>query len=372
MQEQHEEQHQHAYKKTRISTNTEVIQYNEKDYTRNNEAIRTSSLTEPTIHLTGHKGSVYSLAFDRRGEILCSGSFDMTCMLWNVSSGNCENFNMLYPNHKNAVLDVKWSHDSEFIATASADKTIGWYDSYTCQRIKRFMNHDGIVNAIDTPGVSSTDSSASSNSSSLIASASDDGTARLWDARLSSRDHLISTFEHEFQVTAVAYAYDIHQVFTGGIDNDIYVWDTRYNDNNKSTKPLYVMKGHTDTITSLSLHPKGSTYILSHSMDGTIRSWDIRPYNNKPSRQEKTFLGSTTDAQKGLLNCAWSHDGGMVTGGSSDRYVHIWDEFTGNELYTLPGHAGCVNSVIFHPMENVIASASSDKTIFVGELASTM
>eukprot|EP00540_Astrosyne_radiata_P005490 CAMPEP_0116858176 /NCGR_PEP_ID=MMETSP0418-20121206/21006_1 /TAXON_ID=1158023 /ORGANISM="Astrosyne radiata, Strain 13vi08-1A" /LENGTH=88 /DNA_ID=CAMNT_0004492027 /DNA_START=25 /DNA_END=287 /DNA_ORIENTATION=+ len=44
-------------------------------------SIRTSSLLEPTMHLTGHKGSVYGLAFDPTGEILVSGSFDMKCLL---------------------------------------------------------------------------------------------------------------------------------------------------------------------------------------------------------------------------------------------------------------------------------------------------
>jgi Prp8 binding protein len=47
----------------------------------------------------------------------------------------------------------------------------------------------------------------------------------------------------------------------------------------------------------------------------------------------------------------------------------VWDVPTSEELYALPGHTGCVNSVVFHPNENVLASASSDKSIYVGELA---
>lgn len=39
------------------------------------------------------------------------------------------------------------------------------------------------------------------------------------------------------------------------------------------------------------------------------------------------------------------------------------------ELYYLPGHKATVNEVVFHPVEPIIASASSDKTIFLGELA---
>jgi WD40 repeat protein len=49
-------------------------------------SIRTSSLASPTMKLAGHKGSVYCLAYDPLGEVLCSGSFDSTCLLWN---GEC-------------------------------------------------------------------------------------------------------------------------------------------------------------------------------------------------------------------------------------------------------------------------------------------
>ena len=111
-------------------------------------AIRLSSLTANTMKLTGHRGSVYCLAYDPTGENLVSGSFDMKCLLWNAG-GDCENYNIL-EGHKNAVLDVAWSSDSEFIATASADKTIGWFDAPTGVRVKRFQGHSGIVNAVDT------------------------------------------------------------------------------------------------------------------------------------------------------------------------------------------------------------------------------
>jgi hypothetical protein len=50
------------------------------------------------------------------------------------------------------------------------------------------------------------------------------------------------------------------------------------------------------------------------------------------------------------------------------RIVHIWDTLTANHAYYLPGHKGSVNDVIFHPNEPIIASCSSDKTIYLGEL----
>lgn len=308
--------------------------------------LRTSSLDQPTMKLSGHKGSVYGLQFDPKGENLASGSFDMKCLLWNAT-GSCENYNVL-EGHKNAILDLCWSNDSEFVATASADKTIGLFNANTGTRVKRYQGHTGIVNAVDF---------AKTSLSPLIVSASDDHTAKLWDARVRGPTGIL---ENEFQVTAAAFADETHTVYTGGIDNGITAWDTR------KLQRTFTMNGHTDTITCLSLHPKG-TAILSNSMDGTIRSWDIRPFVTG-KRFKKQFIGAKHNAEKGLLKCAWSADGKMVTGGSADRMVHIWDEFTAEELYLLPGHTGCVNTVVFHPKENIIASGASDKCIYVGEL----
>ena len=113
----------------------------------NSSNIRTSSLSEPTMKLSGHKGSVYCLSYDPQGELLCSGSFDSTVLLWKAS-GNCENIAVL-TGHKNAILDVTFTNDSEKIITASADYNLGVYDSYNGERIKRFMGHKGIVNAVD-------------------------------------------------------------------------------------------------------------------------------------------------------------------------------------------------------------------------------
>jgi Prp8 binding protein len=73
------------------------------------------------------------------------------------------------------------------------------------------------------------------------------------------------------QVTAVAFSDGADKIFSGGIDNEIKVWDLRKNE--VSMK----LQGHTETITSMQLSPDGS-YLLTNSMDCTLRVWDMRPY----------------------------------------------------------------------------------------------
>lgn len=58
----------------------------------------------------------------------------------------------------------------------------------------------------------------------------------------------------------------------------------------------------------------------------------------------------------------------QVAAGSSDRFLYIWDTTSRRVLYKLPGHNGAVNDVHFHRSEPVVLSASSDKTIYLGEI----
>ena len=47
-------------------------------------------------------------------------------VLWDVY-GDCMNFDVLI-GHKNAVVQVDWSTDGQTLYSASADKTLGFWD----------------------------------------------------------------------------------------------------------------------------------------------------------------------------------------------------------------------------------------------------
>ena len=58
----------------------------------------------------------------------------------------------------------------------------------------------------------------------------------------------------------------------------------------------------------------------------------------------------------------------QVTAGSADQMVYIWEVASRRLLYKLPGHKGSVNEAVFHPQEPIMASAGSDKQLYLGEL----
>ncbi|XP_041361654.1 U5 small nuclear ribonucleoprotein 40 kDa protein-like [Gigantopelta aegis] len=306
---------------------------------------RTSSLNAPIMLLTGHEGDIFTSKFSPDGQIIASAGFDRLIFFWTVY-GECENFVVL-KGHTGAILELHFSTDGNTLFTASTDKTAAVWDVEVGVRIRKLKGHQTFVNAINP----------ARRGPQLVCTGSDDGTVRLWDAR---KKGTIQTFQSTYQVTAVSFNDTAEQIFSGGIDNDLKVWDLRKND------VLYRMRGHSDTVTGMEISPDGS-YLLTNAMDNTLRIWDVRPFAPQ-ERCVKILQGHQHTFEKNLLHCAWSPDGSKVGTGSGDRSVYIWDTTSRRILYKLPGHAGSVNEVDFHPFEPIVLSCSSDKKIFLGEI----
>jgi len=169
----------------------------------------------------------------------------------------------------------------------------------------------------------------------------------MWDPR---QKQAIDFLETPLPVTAVALAEAGNELYSGGIDNDIKVWDLR----KKSVS--YVMKGHTDTITSLQVSPDAQS-LLSNSHDSTVKTWDIRPFA-PADRHMKTYDGAPTGIEKNLLKASWDTTGKRIAAGSGDRSVAIWETRTCKLLYKLPGHRGAVNDVRFSPGDDSVGKST--------------
>uniref|UniRef100_A0A914GYA5 Uncharacterized protein n=1 Tax=Globodera rostochiensis TaxID=31243 RepID=A0A914GYA5_GLORO len=292
---------------------------------------RMSGLQSPIMLLTGHEGEIHAAQFSPDGTCIASVGFDQRIFFWNVY-GECDNFSTI-SGHKGAIMDVHFSTDASFLFTCSTDKTVRVWDMESGQCLRRFRTHTEFVNSCHP----------ARRGPSLICSGCDGGKILIHDVR---RRGPVATFENVngYQVTALTFNDTAEQIISGGIDNVLKIWDIR------RLGLLYVMPGHTDTVT------------------GLTRIWDIRPYASS-QRCVKTLTGHQHNFEKNLLRCAWSPDGHRVSCGSSDRFVYIWDVGSRNIAYKLPGHQGSVNAVDFHPKEPIVLSAGSDKRIFLGELA---
>ena len=255
-------------------------------------------------------------------------------VLWRTY-GQCENYGVL-TGHKGAILDLHWSRDSRVIFSASADMTVASWDLETGLRIRRHIGHEEVINCLDV----------SRRGEEMLATGSDDGFIGLWDPR----QKLAADFmESEFPITAIALAEAGNEVCTGGIDNDIKVWDLR------KKAVAYTMAGHTDTVTSLQVSPDTQS-LVSNSHDGTVRTWDIRPFA-PTDRHIRTYDGAPSGIERNLIRASWDPKGEKIAAGSGDRSVVVWDVRTGKLLYKLPGHKGTVNDVRFSPGDEPISES---------------
>lgn len=180
-------------------------------------------------------------------------------------------------------------------------------------------------------------------------------------------------------MTAIAISEAGNELYSGGITNDIKVWDMR------KKAVTFTLTGHNDTITSLAVSPDSQT-LLSNSHDSTVRTWDIRPFA-PTDRQIRTFDGAPTGMERNLLKATWDTQGKRIAAGSGDRSAVVWEAATGRLLYKLPGHKGAVNDVRFAPNDEplselscrvhakdtcpkvqTVLTASTDKSLMLGEL----
>ncbi|KAK0615215.1 WD40-repeat-containing domain protein [Bombardia bombarda] len=289
-------------------------------------APRTSGLQAPVMELSGHEGEIFSAKFDPSGNLIASGSMDRTIMLWRTY-GDCQNYGVL-TGHKGAILDLQWSRDSEILFSASADMRLASWDLTSGTRIRRYVGHEEVINSMDI----------SRRGEELLISGSDDGTIGIWDPRTRNAADYIET---DFPITAVAISEAGNEIYSGGIDNDIKVWDVR------KKAVVYSMLGHQDTVTTLRVSPD-SQQLLSYAMDSTARTWDIRPFA-PAERHLRTFDGAPLGLEQNLIKGSWDTDGRKIAVGAGDGTVVIWGSNTGKLLYKLPGHKGTVNCAEFAP-----------------------
>jgi len=94
--------------------------------------------------MTGHQGTVMSLAFSPDGKRIVTGSVDRTVRLWDFSSG--KPFGQPMHGHGNWVLRVAFSPDGRSVASSSGDTTVRWWpaavsDDDLCNKLTSNMSH---------------------------------------------------------------------------------------------------------------------------------------------------------------------------------------------------------------------------------------
>jgi WD40 repeat protein len=232
-----------------------------------------------------------------------------------------------------SVNSAAFSPDGKRIVTASDDNTARLWDAGNGHLLATLTGHAGAVN-----------SAVFSPDGGRIVTASADGTARLWDA---GNGHPLATLSgHAGAVNSAVFSPDGKWIVTASADGTARVWDAG------DGRPLFPLTGHKGAVNSAVFSPD-SNRILTASADGTAQVWsagDGRP------------LFPLT-GHKGAVNSArFSPDGERIVTAGDDMTAKVWDAGNGHLLFTLASHRGRVVSAVFSPDGKHIVTASADKS----------
>ncbi len=321
----------------------------------------------PKDQFKGHAGHVTDLAWSANGKSLLSASVDGTAKRWNVAELDQR---LVLDNHSRSVNAVAVSNDGRMMISASNDRTARLWDLATMKQIGEPIEHDQMVLAAAISpngrlyatggfgkevtlgqlsgssrlqlqghqrGISSV---AFSPDSSRLASASHDGTVKVWDV---ATGQLVADFrQHQGRVQSVLFLTN-DSIASAGDDQEIRIW------NASTGESIDQWKGHTATIWSLAIsHDR--RLLASAGFDQTIRVWDL---------QSNGECALTIEAHaEPIRSVAFCPDNLTLASAGDDKTIKLWDVATGEPKSTFKESESRIWSLSFSPNAEQLFSSS--------------
>jgi WD40 repeat protein len=253
--------------------------------------------------------------------------------------------------HTEQVNRVRWSPDGSMFASASSDGTVRIWQNQQRTTLMTFQapnSHSG------NPVLSV----AWSPDGKRIVAGCGNGAVVIWD--LQTRTEQIVEGKQPSGITTkaawgIAWSPDGRLIISPQYDGIIHVW------NAVNGKKLTILQSD-DLPNDVAWSPNGQ--ILASSSDkGTVQLWDPRTFKNILTLQGRESVGW-------VYPIAWSPDGHLLVGGSEQGLLQVWEVSSGQELIALRGHAYKVWDTAWSPDGKLIASAAKDGTVHLWGVSS--
>ncbi len=240
--------------------------------------------------------------------------------------------------HTGPVFSIVFSPDGQFLASASGDGTVRLWDVATGNEIRRFRGHQGEALSVSFAPDGKT-----------LASAGNDQTIRLW--AVGSGQELRRFQGHSDGIEAVAFSPDGKTLASGSRDHTVRLWEVA------TGRALRQLKGHQNKVTSVAFSRDGKT-LASGSRDRRVRLWEVA--TGKP-------IGRPLGHYGWVLCLAFSADGKLLATAGRDQLIHVREVATGKKLREFGGYEGPVESVALSADGKTVVSGSDDKLVHVWE-----
>ncbi|KPV52515.1 hypothetical protein SE17_15040, partial [Kouleothrix aurantiaca] len=221
---------------------------------------------QATTTLSGHSREVTGLAWRPDSRQLLSSSVDGMLRIWDLVDGSAE---VIVGKLGERLTWAAWSPDATQFVT-SAGKTLYIRDGVTGAISKIIDGHTDNINT-----------SAWSFGGQRILSASDDGTARIWEVTSGVASQ---TFQVGSQVNSAYWSPDGQRIATTSVDMMVRIWSS----GDASARPMALPTGENTPLSAALWNADGWRLAVA-AIDGTVR--EFWPQNSSISTEQMLSLG---------------------------------------------------------------------------------
>ena len=325
--------------------------------------------------LVGHTHVVTGAAFSPDGRRIATSSYDGTVRLWSTATGQ-EVFSLwpTDPVHRTPVNGVAFSPDGRQLACAGtgvvelwrADPeppvhthqcpTAAWdvavspdsrlaavaighpkspphnevrvVDLKTGQAILQLKGHADRVVRVSFVG-----------DGKHLASASDDGTIRIW--RVDDGRELASLSAKQGPIRSIAVSRD-GKYLASGAEDSLVLWDL------STYQPIHTWSDFSGIVTSIGFHPDGHRLAAGFE-SGNVLVWDVRSGKS---------VGATRSHRRPVMSIAYSPDGRQLAVGDGEA-IRVYDAERTEIEFSLEGHVGPVVGLSYRADGQILVVACS-------------
>lgn len=260
--------------------------------------------------------------------------------------------------HRDNITSIKFHPVFSLIVSASQDATIKVWDYESGEFERTLKGHTNSVQSLDFD-----------HTGNLLVSSSADLSIKIWDFQ--TYECKKTLHGHDHNVSCVLFMPSGDQIVSASRDKTIKFWET------STGYCIKTLKGHDDWIREIVITDDG-TLLASCSHDKTIKLWDLTKSECINTLRDHThyiecvaFSPATLqqlDTADGKSYKGKAGSGVFLASGSRDKTIKIWETATGQCIMTLIGHDNWIRGLQFHPDGQYLISVSDDKSMRVWDL----